>query len=110
MNLLNTMEEIRAARNGKGMSLLYVSRPECGVCVALKPKVVQMAEERFPEMRVWYVDLDRIPEAAGELSVFTIPGILVYADGKELVREARYVALDDLGAKIHRPYSMIFSE
>jgi len=108
MDELTDIASIESRRTGEAMSLLYVSRPSCGICGALKPKVTGMAAERFPKMAVYDINLDRVPEAAGALSVFTIPAILVYAGGRELVREARYVAMDDLERKIARPYRLFF--
>jgi len=108
MQNIEDFSEIQNISEGQGMSLFYISRPSCGVCTALKPKVRHMLEE-FPMVPSYYVDLDNIPEAAGQLSVFTIPAILVYAGGKEVVREARYIAVDDLAEKIRRPYSFLFS-
>lgn len=89
--------------------LAYFSRPDCGVCTALKPKVAEMVEA-FPKAVSRYVNLDRFPEAAGEYSIFTIPGILVFVDGKETIREARYVSATDLEQKMERLYQLRFAE
>ena len=109
MQNIEEFSEITNISEAEGMSLFYISRPSCGVCTALKPKVKRMLEE-FPEVSSFYVNLDAIPEAAGQLSVFTIPAILVFAGGKEMVREARYISIDDLANKIRRPYGFIFPE
>ena len=109
MQNIKEYSEITNISEAEGMSLFYISRPSCGVCTALKPKVKRMLEE-FPEISSFYVNLDTIPEAAGQLSVFTIPAILVYAGGKEMVREARYIAINDLAEKIRRPYGFIYQQ
>ena len=107
MKNIESLEEARNLIESGSITLLYLSRPDCGVCTALKPKVEQMLEE-YPGIRAGYIDLDALPEAAGEFSIFTIPGILVYVHGKESVREARYVSMDDLESKIARPYQFLF--
>ncbi len=104
---LNSLTDVKDFVSTHPMTLLYMSRPDCGVCTAIKPKVIEMLES-FPKIESAYVNLDVIPEAAGEYSVFTIPAVLVYADGKELVREARYISMDDLEGKIARPYGLLF--
>lgn len=86
----------------------YFSRPDCGVCTALKPKVRDMVAA-LPEAQAYYVNLDEFPEAAGEYSIFTIPGIVLFVDGRETIREARYVSADDLESKMHRLHSLRFS-
>ena len=106
METINDFDTLISIRDTEAMVLFYLSRPACGVCSAIKPKVIALLKE-FPEIRSFYVNLDEIPEAAGGLSVFTIPAVLVYAGGKEIVREARYISMDDLAGKIRRPYRFI---
>lgn len=88
--------------------LFYCSTPSCGVCKSLKPKVIVLVQSHFPNLPMYYVDIDAIPEARGQLSVYSVPAVLVYFKGKELIREARNFGIMELGAKIDRYYSMIF--
>lgn len=90
------------------MRMLYLSRPNCGVCIALIPKIEEMIEI-FPDMEARYIDLDELPEAAGKFSVFTIPGILVFIQGKETIRKARYVSIDELKGEITRYHELLNS-
>lgn len=87
--------------------VLYVSRPGCGVCSALKPRVEGIVRT-LPRALLCSIDLDRVPEAAGEFSVFTIPAILLFIDGRETIREARYVSLEDLRGRMERLYALRF--
>ena len=108
MQKVKRLLEIQEISEQEGMSLFYFSRPACGVCSAIKPKVMTMLEE-FPEIPAYYVNLDEIPEAAGQLSIFTIPAVLVYADGKETVREARYISISEMREKVRRPYDFLYN-
>ncbi len=105
---LKSLEEAERLISKNPMTLLYLSRPDCGVCTAIRPKVEGLLKE-YPRVSAGYVDLDQIPEAAGRFSVYSIPAILVYAEGKETVREARYISMDELETKIARPYGFLFS-
>ncbi|MBB6480550.1 thioredoxin family protein [Spirochaeta isovalerica] len=102
-NLEDVKEFIKSGR----MRLVYLSRPACGVCSAIKIKVLEIIG-KYPELEGTYVNMDIIPESAGEFSIFTIPGIILYIDGKESIREARYVSIEQLEAQIDRFYHMIF--
>lgn len=102
---LYDLDTIESAMASSGFHFFYFSRPACGVCGAIKEKVIKMLE-KFPEIKSYYVNLDAVPEAAGQLSLFTIPAVLLYVQGNELVREARYISMDDLESKITRPYEM----
>lgn len=103
-----SLEELRGKIAGEPFVLAYFSRPDCGICTALKPKVSEMIGE-LAEATSYYVNLDAFPEAAGEYSIFTIPGILLFVDGKESIREARYVSAPELEQKMNRLYELKFS-
>jgi len=109
MTELIEMAAIQSVMDSPGFHLFYLSRPGCGVCSAVRSKVEVMMEN-YPYMDTYYVNLDRVPEAAGQKSVFTIPAILVYADGKELIREARYLSISSLDGQIDRFYSLAFRD
>ena len=108
MTTIETLEEIERFVASGHMRLLYLSRPDCGVCTALLPKVKEMLAA-YEGIEGAYVDLDRLPAAAGKYSVFTIPGIILYIQGKETIREARYVSVEDLQARIDRYHELLFS-
>lgn len=108
MQDLESINETDLFINSGDMRLVYISRPSCGVCKALIPKIEDMLGD-FPEIKAGYVDLDKIPEAAGKFSIFTIPGILIFIQGKESIRKARYVSVDQLAGEIDRYYSMLFN-
>ena len=86
----------------------YFSGKDCGVCHALKPKVIELIESKFPEMKFIFIDRDEFEETSAQLSVFTIPSILVFFDGKETVRRSRHVSVEELGNEIERIYSIMF--
>ncbi len=87
---------------------LYLSTPECNVCKVLKPKVIEMIDSDFPEVNFCYVDLNEAKEISGQLSVFSVPTILVYFEGKETIRASRNMHLEELREQIERYYKMIF--
>lgn len=107
MEPLHSMSDIDQFIFSGEIRLLYVSRPSCGVCKALLPKIEEMLEN-FKGIEAGYIDLDSIPEAAGQFSIFTIPGILVYTQGKETIRKARYVSVEQLRGEIDRYYRLLY--
>ncbi len=86
----------------------YLSTPECNVCKVLKPKVLELIENDFPKMDFCYIDLDKAKEISGQLSVFTVPAILIFFESKETIRISRNVHLAELQEQINRYYKMIF--
>jgi len=109
MRELNSYEELVSLTQQEKAALFYFSAPNCGVCKSLKPKVISLLEMHFPEMHSYYIDTEAMPEARGQFSVYSIPVVLVYFTGKEFIREARNFGIMELGAKIERYYSMVYS-
>ena len=86
----------------------YLSTLECNVCKVLKPKVIEMLEVDFPMISFCYVDLNEAKEISGQLSIFSVPTILVYFEGKETIRASRNMHIEELCEQIDRYYKMIF--
>ena len=105
MKEIRGRQEMERLIKEEAFVLFYISRPACGVCTALKPKVSALAAD-YAGLKVYYVDLDKDESVAGQFSIFTIPGILVYVQGKEWIREARYISIDQLQAKLDRIMEM----
>lgn len=100
-------EATRLIQNSEAV-LLYCSTPFCGVCKSLKPKVIELVQTHFPNLPKYYVDIDALPEARGQLSVYSVPAVLVFFRGKEMVRKARNFGIMELAENIDRYYSMMF--
>jgi len=88
--------------------LVYFSTPQCNVCKVLKPKVVSLLEQRYPQMGFVYSDVARDAETAAQLGVLTVPTLIVYFDGKESARFVRTFGIGELEAAIARPYELLF--
>ncbi|KIL43598.1 hypothetical protein KP77_33040 [Jeotgalibacillus alimentarius] len=88
-----TSKELNHLMNRK-LSVLYISRTGCSVCHALLPKIQHVMED-FPEVSFGHVTVDEYEEVAGELNIFTVPVVLIFSEGKELLREARFIRVDE---------------
>lgn len=89
---------------------VYFSGPDCAVCEALKPKLFEMLQHRFPKLVVGEVDCATTTQLAAQQIVFTIPTLIVYFDGKEGIRKSRSFSLSELAMELQRPYSMLSTE
>ena len=58
----------------------------------------------FPHIQTRQVNAEEIPEVAGFLFVFTVPVLILFADGKEMMREARIVHMEEFKRKIGKIY------
>lgn len=98
---------VEALINDNKMVLIYFGSKTCGVCNVLKPKVIELLK-KYPEINFIHVDVDESPILSSSYNIFTIPGILIFTEGKEAVREARHISIDLLDEKISRYYGMVF--
>ena len=96
-----SIEEIRHFIDDNKLAFVYISRTNCGVCHAVRPQVQEMLEE-FPAIKAIQSNADDIPEVAGEFTVFTVPALLLFVEGKEMIREARFVVMDELHHQFQR--------
>lgn len=88
--------------------LAYFSHEKCGVCKTLKPKVEDHFEQNFPKFDLVYINVELTPEISGQYSVFTIPTLLIFFNGKESLRKSRNFGIDELSQAAARPYSLLF--
>jgi thiol-disulfide isomerase/thioredoxin len=104
---LNTLNEIDEFINGNTMAMIYFTSKGCNVCVGLLPKIEEMLI-KFPKIEIRKIAVDKFTEAAGQYSIFTLPGILLYIEGKEIIREARFISVQMLETNIDRYYNILF--
>lgn len=104
---LLTIEEVDAFIAENTLSFLYISQPNCSVCHGLLPQVEQLLT-KFPFIKTGHIHSNKLPAIAGHLSIFTVPVLLLFVEGKEFVREARIVHLDQLEDKIHSIYKHFY--
>ncbi|WP_377889769.1 thioredoxin family protein [Alkalihalobacillus sp. R86527] len=100
MKEISLQDALDSIRNQK-LFFLYLYGTNCSVCHALLPQVEEILND-YPEIQYAKLNVHEIPEAAGEFSVFTIPVLLLYVEGKETIREARFVNMASFGASIER--------
>lgn len=90
------------------MVLVYFGTKTCSVCVDMKPKVEELLE-KYTKIKGIQVDVDSSIKLSTSYNIFTIPAILLYIDGKEVIREARHISVEDLDNKIARYYELFYN-
>lgn len=109
MNNAITLEKFEHLVNSEKGVVFYFSTPECNVCKVLKPKMIELLETEFPEMKFVYVNAAESKELAAQKNIFAVPTILFYFEGSELIRKSRNINLTELAGDIARPYDMLFN-
>lgn len=102
---LKSYPQVEDFIHGHELSFLYVSRPDCSVCHAILPKL-RMLLDPFPSIDLGQVNAMEVEEIAGNLSIFTAPTLLLFVEGKEYLREDRFVRFAALEEKLARIYEL----
>ena len=88
--------------------LLYFYNDSCAPCKVLRPKVQEMVETGFPEMKFMLINAEQFPATAAMYGVFSSPTIIAFFEAKEYIRESKNISISELHEKISRIYNMIF--
>jgi thiol-disulfide isomerase/thioredoxin len=103
---LESIEEIDEFIQSNTLAFIYISRPDCSVCHGLMPQV-QETMVPFTEIKMAHVSAAEVEEIAGHFSIFTVPVLLLFVNGKEYLREARIVHMDLFEDKIRKIYKNV---
>lgn len=104
---MQTLETINHTLNTNDAVMLYFSAPTCNVCHALKPKLTEAILNDFPTFIIESIDISETPEIASHFTVFTIPTVLVFFQGREFLRKSRHMSVGEVVDAIERPYNLM---
>ena len=105
---LTSLSEFEDLKQTATAFVLYISDGSCNVGENIAPKLEKLVAEKFPKMQLYHVYNSLTPEIAAQLSVFVIPTVLVFFDGKLYIQKSRTFSLEQLEQETERYYQMIF--
>ena len=81
--------------------LLYFSAEPCTVCHAMLPKLQKAllemdSAEEDRDYHLTVIESEKHPEICGQLLVFTVPTVLIFWEGREVLRESRFMDLNQI--------------
>lgn len=100
---INTYPQLETMLQENDLVFAYISQPHCSVCQSLLPKTEELLKE-YPKIQPVYIDSQKVPVAAGQLSVFSIPSVILFVQGKEHFRLVRTFGMNEIREKINRIY------
>ncbi|MCK4738287.1 MAG: thioredoxin family protein [Sulfurimonas sp.] len=106
---MQTIEDIKKIIEENLAVMVYFSAPTCNVCHALKPKLLEAIDSNFKEFEIVSIDVSINQDIAAHFSVFAIPTVLVFLDGREFLRKSRHMSVDEVVREIKRPYDIMTS-
>ncbi|WP_019414070.1 thioredoxin family protein [Paenisporosarcina sp. TG20] len=79
--------------------LLFVKTTNCSVCEGLYPQIVSLKGNT--SIPFYVANAAEIPKLAGQLGLFSAPIVLLFKDGQEFARFARFVPVQKVLDKLH---------
>ncbi|MGG1441743.1 thioredoxin family protein [Brevibacillus laterosporus] len=114
-----TLEEIEQELQTFPLCLVLLTSKNCGVCEAVEQKLHIWQSNDQPSnndqfqsdvlgcFHVIKASIDKLPELSGRFLAFSGPTILVFAYGKEIYRQARFIQMQELSEALLQAKVMI---
>ena len=106
MKNTNDLNEINEMIEKNQMVLGYFTSTDCKMCKDLFPKIEDMMK-KFPNIVGFKAESDLNLKIVGEYSIYMVPTIILFIDGKETIRLSRNVSIIELSSSIQRYYDML---
>lgn len=107
MNELTISEKIEKYIIEEGLFIVYFTGQDCGACEVIKNKVKEIIKT-FPKVKFIEVDGEHNPKLTAKYSVFSLPLLILYVDGKESLRISRTFSVNEFTEVLNRYYKLIF--
>lgn len=86
----------------RGRFVIYYSSKDCSVCHSVFPRLMELLKD-IP-IDIGRVDVNESIKLAGQNLIFSIPTIVIFDEGKEVLRESRFIDFN----KIERVMDLMF--
>ncbi|MDP3301831.1 MAG: thioredoxin family protein [Sulfuricurvum sp.] len=104
---MQKLEKIQNTLQANDAVMLYFSAPSCGVCHVLKPKLSDAIMGEFLSFKIESIDISETPDISSYYSVFTVPTVLIFFEGREFLRKSRNMSVVEITDAIRRPYNLM---
>lgn len=108
MGKIHSKDEIETLVKTNEISLIYFSSKSCSICRIIKPELDKVLKA-YPKIKSVGIDAEGNIKLAASYSVFTLPAVIIYVEGKETIRQARYINIQEIRHTIDRYYKLIYS-
>jgi thioredoxin-related protein len=103
MQQISQLSEYQQFLNTNEYCGVYYSSEQCGVCNSMKPRVYSVYQNAG--MSIKEVSLNQFRELAGQQLILKSPTVILYENGKEILRDSGFIDLN----RISRNLELILS-
>ena len=107
MQILKTDAAFEALLQTERLLLVQFGAATCAPCKAIGQKLDAWLGEH-PSVTAVYIPIEEFKALTGQLGIFTVPTIFIYAEGKLTVRASGYFSLEDVLRQLERYETLLF--
>ncbi len=89
MKTLTTQQEIETVLN-KDFAMIIAKSHTCTICNTILDTLKRNVSN-IDEIEKYAIYIDDMDQFRGDHLIFSVPTVLIFSDGKELLRESRYI-------------------
>ena len=105
MHEISDIEKL-AKMKASGAVLIVFGGKHCNVCHALLPQLENMLASHYADITSAYIDCEASPDICAQHSVFSLPVVQFYIEGKKVTELARSFSIEQLRQSMYRSYAM----
>ncbi|EXJ23002.1 Thioredoxin [Alkalibacterium sp. AK22] len=96
-----SLHEVRELIDQEKLVLCFFYGEHCSVCHGVMPQLKPVIDG-FSKLKSIQADVEKMPEFSGAYTVFTVPVVLLFFEGKEVLRMARFIEKEKLRHQINK--------
>jgi thiol-disulfide isomerase/thioredoxin len=100
MKIIKNYDEFQSLAN-QDLVIIIAKTKTCAVCHPLTDKLISFMKD-YDSIPYYELYLEDVELFQGQNLVFTVPTVLVYSKGKEILRESRFIDFE----KIERLFNL----
>lgn len=104
---VNNIDSINNEIKNNPMTILYFTGLDCGACEAIKFKVDKIVQN-YNKIFAMELSGEEHLDIAAHFNVFSLPLLILYTEGKEVLRYGRSIDLLEFEKTIDRYYNLLF--
>ncbi|MFH5881701.1 MAG: thioredoxin family protein [Candidatus Izemoplasmataceae bacterium] len=94
MKTIINYNEVQSILNSP-LVMIVAKTHSCSTCQMINDHLLNRVQylDQFEQFQIYVDDIDQF---RGEYVIFSVPTVLIYSEGKELLRESRFINIDKI--------------
>jgi len=105
MQEITEIEKLEQIKTSGAVFILFGGR-QCNVCHALRPQLENMLQSHYPDVISAYIDCEASADICAQHSVFSLPAVKFYIEGRKVTEFARSFSVEQLRQSMLRSYTL----